>query len=154
MPLRVPHIFLLKKEKHMTNTRRITTNNPYGYNPLSIFEEFFKFDNAVTTNGYPPYNIVKTSSETFQIELAVAGFNKDQLQVEVDGNKLRVSSSKGDEQSGEYIHRGIASRSFNLSYQIGSYVIVNSVQLENGILTVYLIRNLPEKVKPQKLVIE
>lgn len=134
------------------NARRIT-NNPMWTtmvpsNPLAWFEEVLSVPTSAP--NYPPYNIVKTDNETYNIQLAVAGFNEDELEVELNGNKLTVTGNSEKKEEGTYLHRGIASRSFQQTYKVANGVEVVYVELEDGILTVNLKHELPEKFKPKK----
>lgn len=102
--------------------------------------------------GYPPYNIEVIGEDEYRISLAVAGFTDDELDVEVKKNVLRVSGAKGSE-SGEhhYLHRGIANRSFERTYQLADYVRVDSAELKNGLLHIELVREIPEAMKARRI---
>lgn len=112
-------------------------------------------DNAMRLDaapGYPPFNIERTSENAFRIELAVAGFSQDDLNIEFKENTLIVSGQKkpADEQR-QYLHRGIAERNFERRFGLADHVRVSEARLENGLLTIDLVRELPEALKPRKI---
>lgn len=130
------------------------------------FEKFFVgFDdhinhlnelaNAVTRNstGYPPYNITKTGELTYAIELAVAGFDERDIEIEYAENKLTVKGSIQPETEAEYVHRGIANRDFNRTFALNDEVEVKDANLKNGLLTIALERIIPDHKKPKKIAI-
>lgn len=102
--------------------------------------------------SYPPYNIVKHDSENFSIELSVAGFTKDDLKITKEKEILTVEGKKDDQAEGmSYIHRGLASRSFKRSFTLADDIKVASSELLDGILFIYLEREIPEEDKPQSI---
>ena len=105
-----------------------------------------------TTLGYPPYNIETTDDHAYRITLAVAGFSPDELQVETRENTL-VVAGKHMETNGArgYLHRGIAGRSFRRSFQLADHMKVTGADLENGLLSIDLIRELPEEMRPRRI---
>jgi len=123
---------------------------------LDNFPESFQRN----TSGYPPHNIIKTSEEEYTIELAVAGFSKDQLVVEVKEDMLTVSGNNstdselmGDKIAAEedYIHRGIANRSFTKRFKLAESVKVINGDLQNGMLKIFLKHIIPEEKKARKI---
>ena len=106
----------------------------------------------VESGGYPPYNIEVCGDDEYRITMAVAGFTDADLEIEVKENVLRVSGAKQDEQdNGRYLHRGIANRSFERSFQLADYVRVDSAALKDGMLNIELVREIPEAVKPRRI---
>ncbi len=104
--------------------------------------------------GFPPYNIEKTGENAFRITLAVAGFNPDELKVEMKEQTLTISGEKAAEKDEKtYLHRGIAARSFERRYQLADHVDVVGADYKNGLLHVDLVRNIPEKMKPRTIAI-
>lgn len=102
--------------------------------------------------GYPPFNIEQTGEDAFRIELAVAGFSDEDLSIEYKQNSLIVSGArKAPETPRNYLHRGIAERSFERRFGLADHVRVSGARLENGLLTVDLVRELPEVLKPRKI---
>ena len=106
-------------------------------------------------NGYPPYNIELTDEDNYRITLAVAGFTEAELDVQLNENKLTVSGSKteGSAEKTEFLHRGIANRNFERSFQLAEYVRVEGAKMENGLLHIELVREIPERMKPRTIAI-
>lgn len=112
-----------------------------------------RLDNS---QGYPPYNIEKIGDNEFRIELAVAGFGEDNLDIETKEGLLTVAGKAGSNDDGEareFLHRGIAERSFIRRFQLADHVIVKGADLQNGLLRIQLERQLPEAMKPRKIAI-
>lgn len=102
--------------------------------------------------GYPPFNIERTSDDSFRIELAVSGFGQEDLSVDFKENTLTVTGAKGaagDQR--QFLHRGIAERNFERRFSLADHVRVTEARLENGLLTIDLVRELPEALKPRKI---
>ena len=120
-----------------------------------LFNEFENIHTAVNSQGYPPYNISKSldDDEVYVITLAVAGFKKSEIEIELkEGNLLIHGNVEKKEESGiEYLHKGIAERDFFRSFKLAEYVEVKSAKLEDGLLKVELFRNVPDALKPQKI---
>ena len=120
-----------------------------------LFNEFENIHTAVNSQGYPPYNISKSldDDEVYVITLAVAGFKKSEIDIELkEGNLLIHGNVEKKEESGiEYLHKGIAERDFFRSFKLAEYVEVKSAKLEDGLLKVELFRNVPDALKPQKI---
>jgi molecular chaperone IbpA len=104
---------------------------------------------------YPPYNIEKTSDDTYRISVAVAGFSEEDLSVEVKEGALLISARKSDEgEDRTYLHRGIATRAFERRFQLADHVVVTGASAENGMLHVDLKREVPEALKPRRIEIQ
>ena len=105
--------------------------------------------------GYPPYNIETTGENAYRIEIAVAGFSPDELNIEVKENLLTVSGKKtaNDDAATQktYLHRGLAERDFERRFQLADYVVVTDANLSNGLLSISLKRELPEALKPRRI---
>ena len=113
-----------------------------------------RFANSVQTN-YPPYNVLKHDDNTFEIEVAVAGFDKEDITIEVDQNQLTIRGQRlKDEDASKYLHRGLAARDFERSFTLADHIIVGDAELTNGILRVKLTRELPEALKPRLIAIK
>ena len=106
-------------------------------------------------NGWPPYNIETTGENAYRIEIAVAGFKPDELTLEVKENLLTVTGKKAanDDAAPQktYLHRGLAERDFERRFQLADYVIVTDANLDNGLLSISLKRELPEALKPRRI---
>ena len=107
------------------------------------------------SNGYPPYNIETTGENAYRIEIAVAGFAPDELNIEVKENLLTVTGRKTANDDAEaqktYLHRGLAERDFERRFQLADYVVVTEANLVNGLLSISLKRELPEALKPRRI---
>lgn len=102
--------------------------------------------------SYPPYNIELVDENAYKIVMAVAGFQQDELEIETEHQALRVTGHKAKkEQETTYLHRGIATRDFEHKFQLADHVKVTGAQLENGLLTIALVREIPEALKPRKI---
>lgn len=104
--------------------------------------------------GYPPYNIERVDENAFAIEVAVAGFTEDELEIETKEGLLTIAGKKSEpEDSGEkeYLHRGIAQRGFIRRFQLADHVLVTGARLDHGVLRIDLLRELPEAKKPRKI---
>ena len=113
------------------------------------------FDRVLTsdtqTSSYPPYNIEKIDEDAYRISVAVAGFSEADLNVEVRENSLIISAGKTDEKQKNYLHRGIATRSFERRFQLADHVHVNGANHSDGMLHIDLKREVPEALKPRKI---
>lgn len=105
--------------------------------------------------SYPPYNIVKHGDDKYSITVAVAGFGEDELDVKVQEGQLTVSSKpeKAEKEGVSYLHRGIARRAFELRFSLADYIEVAGASIDNGMLTIDLVRNVPEAMKPRTIAI-
>lgn len=102
-------------------------------------------------DNYPPYNIEKTGDDTYRITLAVAGFAPDELSITSQPNLLVVSGKKAEGQGGSYLHQGIAGRAFERRFSLAEHVKVTAAHLENGLLIIELVREVPEQMKPRRI---
>ena len=108
----------------------------------------------VTTKTYPPYNIETITADTYRISMAVAGFDDTDLDVITTEDKLTIKGDIGSQPNKNYLHRGIARRSFERNFSLADYVNVLDAHIENGLLHVDLIRKIPESKKPRKIKIK
>jgi molecular chaperone IbpA len=101
---------------------------------------------------YPPYNIERRGENQYRISMAVAGFTRDELQVDVKESTLSIrGEKKAEDKSAEYLHRGIAQRGFERRFQLADHVEVTGADLVDGLLHIDLVRNLPESMKPRTI---
>ena len=105
----------------------------------------------VQTSSYPPYNIEKIDKDAYLISVAVAGFSEADLSVEVKENSLVISAGTADEEKKNYLHRGIASRSFKQQFQLADHVQVTGANHSDGMLHIELKREVPEALKPRQI---
>ena len=110
---------------------------------------------AKNNDGYPPYNIERTGENDYRIEIAVAGFKPEELNVEVKENLLTVTGRKAaNDDAKQYLHRGLAERNFERKFQLTDYLVVVDADLSNGLLSIELKRELPEALKPRTVEIK
>jgi HSP20 family molecular chaperone IbpA len=114
------------------------------------------FNTQAQTSNYPPHNIVKYSDDTYAIEVAVAGFTKDEITVEVDQDQLTVRGTMNRPNKGdiEYLHRGLAARDFEQTYTLAEYMIVRGAKVDNGMLQIDIQRVVPDALKPRQIEIQ
>ena len=106
--------------------------------------------------GYPPYNIEKTGEDAYRISLAVAGFGEDDLNIEVKDQGLTVTAKKreaAENKQPTFLYRGIAERGFERRFQLADHMKVTGAKLENGLLHIDLVREIPEALKPRTIAI-
>lgn len=105
-----------------------------------------------TVDGYPPFDIEQESEDRYRITLAVAGFRPEDIEIVAQSNQLTVSGRKPDEQNDRrYVHRGIATRTFERRFQLADFVIVQEARFDNGLLHISLKREVPEAMKPRRI---
>jgi molecular chaperone IbpA len=106
--------------------------------------------------GYPPYNIESRGENNYRITMAVAGFSESELNISTENNQLTVSGEKTEEEAenGNFLYRGIATRSFERRFNLADHVKVIGAALDNGLLHIELERELPEAIKPKKIEIQ
>ena len=116
---------------------------------------FSMLDGFDAAPGYPPYNIERTGENNYRISVAVAGFGESELTIEAKENTLTIKGEKQvkEEKSGEVLYQGIAARAFERVFQLADYVQVKGATLENGLLHVDLVREIPEAKKPRQIAI-
>lgn len=105
--------------------------------------------------AYPPYNIERTGEDSYRITMAVAGFSQEDLSIEAKQNSLTITAERSEEEQSEneVLFRGIAARSFERRFQLADHVEVKDASLENGLLHIDLVREIPEAMKPRKIAI-
>jgi len=127
------------------------------YMPYTIgFDSFFDTLDSITgtdVKGYPHYNIKKLDDNKWSIELALAGFSKDDIEIEVKDNVMTINGELKEENN-EYVYKGISSRKFSKSFTLAEFTECESAKMENGILSIILEKNIPEDKKPQKVKIK
>lgn len=107
---------------------------------------------SATADSFPPYNIEKTGEDAYRITLAVAGFGAQDLNMEVrDGQLVIVGKGDSEDKGAEYLHRGIARRAFERRFQLADHVEVKGADLQDGLLVVDLVREIPEAMKPRQI---
>lgn len=142
----------------MNTTRRITTNS-LPNDPMFVgFDKMFDRMNTMNTlsgqTKYPPYNLIKSGENSYIIELAVAGFDEEDFDIELCDGILTIKAEIGDsDTSTEYLHKGIAARSFERKFTLADTIVVDGASLNQGMLTISLLNVIPDEKKPKKILI-
>jgi molecular chaperone IbpA len=147
----LPHPCCFKEDMAMA-----TTND---YAPLyrssvgfdRVFNLLENAQPARSISDWPPYDIVKTGEDSYRISIAVAGFAQDDLDITFQSNLLTVTGKKQEASADGYLHRGIAGRPFEHRFELADHVRVNGADLSNGLLLIDLVREIPEALKPRKI---
>lgn len=135
---------------------------PFDFAPLyrstvgfdRLFHMLDTLGTAGEEGGYPPYNIERLGENSYRITMAVAGFARDEINIEVKETALSVKGEKKPvEGEREFLHRGIAQRGFERRFQLADFVEVTGADLKDGLLHVDLVRNIPERMKPRTIAI-
>ena len=128
---------------------------PYAVGYDRIFDHLSRYvDNNATSTGFPPYNIRKEGDYNYTIEMALAGFGKKDIEVEVVEGTLSVRSMKENDEDDSTVYRGISRRRFDRKFTVADDVVVNGASLENGMLTINLERVVPEEKKPRLITVK
>ena len=123
---------------------------PYAVGFDRIFDQLNNYaQHNATSTGFPPYNIRKGGEYTFVIEMALAGFSKNDIEVEIAEGLLTIRSIKENDENDTDIYRGISYRKFNRKFTLADDIVVNDASLENGMLNITLERIVPEERKPK-----
>ena len=122
---------------------------------------FDRLFDLLETNGrsaadnYPPFNLERVAEDRYRITLAVAGFSRDEIEITAQQNLLLVAGKKGETQdNAQFLHMGIATRSFERRFELADYVFVQDARLNDGLLVIELVREVPEAVKPKSIAIK
>ena len=130
---------------------------PYRRSTVGFDRLFDLLENHNRTNAsdnYPPFNIERRGEDAYRITLAVAGFKPDDLDLTAQQNLLIVQGRKGEEASeGEFLHVGIAQRGFERRFELADFVRISDANLEDGMLTIDLVREVPDAMKPRKIAV-
>ena len=136
----------------MMNTIDFTPlyRNSIGFDRLEALLNNALRSDSVTT-AYPPYDIEMLEEDHYAISLAVAGFEQNELDINVEKGVLSVSGKKGEDKERNFLYQGIANRSFERKFNLADYVEVSGAELKNGLLTIKLVKEIPEAMKPRKI---
>lgn len=121
----------------------------------NMFDELMRVTSQQTNSNYPPHNVIKTGENTVTIEVAVAGFAEGEIDINMEKRVLSIAGARqtDEDDTHEYLHRGISSRDFRHAFTLADHVEVKSATIRNGILSVYLEREVPEEAKPKSIAI-
>ena len=129
---------------------------PYRRTTVGFDRLFDLLERQARANGgdnYPPFNIERRGEDAYRITLAVAGFKPADIDITAQQNLLTVKGNRADPQDREYLHVGIANRGFERRFELADYVRVEAADLADGLLTIDLVREVPEAMKPKKVLI-
>jgi molecular chaperone IbpA len=115
------------------------------------FDRLFELLDSSTTADWPPYDIEKLGEDQYRISMAVAGFTSDEIQITQQESDLLVTGKKARSSDHEFLHRGLANRGFKQTFSLADHVKVTNAGLENGLLVIDLVRELPEQLKPRRI---
>lgn len=133
--------------------------SPFYRSSIGFDQLFSVLDSASRVDrgqsSYPPYNIEATGEDKYRLTMALAGFSEQDLSIQLEQNTLTISGKQENiSESKNYLHRGIATRNFERQFQLADHVKVADASLENGLLHVELVREIPEAMKPRKIEIQ
>ena len=127
---------------------------PYRRSTVGFDRLFDLLENSSLGQGsenYPPFDLIKVDENHYRINLAVAGFSRDEIDITAQQNQLIVSGKRGDEDGIDYVHRGIANRQFERKFGLADFIKVAEADLKDGLLSVELVREIPEAMRPRKI---
>jgi molecular chaperone IbpA len=130
----------------------IPSIHKFGIGFDNMFDELMRINSQQSLN-YPPYNIVKNTEDSFDIEVAVSGFSEGEIEVNLDNRVLTVKGQKKEDLVAEYLHKGISTRDFVREFTLAEHVEVINASQKDGILTINLERIVPEEKKPKAIAI-
>lgn len=139
----------------MTTTVNTRSSLDKLFDPLFIgFDRFFDNYSSVSTNSYPPYNVIKVDDSNYLIEVAVAGFGKNDIEITEQDGVLKIEGSHvEDHPEAKYLHRGVAARKFTRMFNLHDDVKVKGADIHKGLLQIKLERIVPEEKKPKRIAI-
>ena len=127
---------------------------PFRRSTVGFDRLFEMLENGGVPGGmesYPPFNLEQDGEDRYRITLAVAGFAQDEIDIVAQQNLLTVSGRKREEDGRSYVHHGIATRSFERRFALGDYVQVKNAELKDGLLSIELMREIPDEMKPRRI---
>lgn len=127
---------------------------PYRRSTIGFDRLFDLLENSAlgqASESYPPFDLIKLDENHYRINLAVAGFSRDEIDITAQQNQLIVSGKKKDDEKVEFIHRGIANRQFERRFGLADFIKVSDADMKDGLLSIDLIREIPEAMRPRKI---
>ena len=139
-----------------TNWNDFVSAFPQIESRLIGFDRVFDAVQRVNTSeaNFPPYNIKKIDDENYEIQIALAGFSKSELDITVEDGNLIVKGEQAETSKSEYLHKGIAERNFTRTWSLAESVKVSGSELKDGVLTINLVNKIPDELKPQSIKIK
>jgi molecular chaperone IbpA len=128
--------------------------SPFRRSSVGFDRLFDMLENSATggnTENYPPFDLIKVDENRYRIEIAVAGFKRDEIEIVAHQNSLLIRGQKSEESGNDYVHRGIATRSFERRFALADHIQVTGADLSDGMLSLELVREIPEAMKPRKI---
>ena len=127
--------------------------SPFARNAIGFDTLFDRLNDRSQENNetYPPYDIVRKGEDTFQINLALAGFAPEDITITSEASQLLVAGRKPENEKTEYLYQGISARAFERRFNLADYIEVENASFENGLLHVNLVRRVPERMKPRRI---
>lgn len=129
---------------------------PFRRSTIGFDRLFDLLENSAIGQGaenYPPFDLIKLDENHYRINLAVAGFTRDEIEITAQQNQLIVTGQKSDDDKVDYIHRGIANRHFERRFGLADFIKVTDADMKDGMLSVDLVREIPEAMRPRKIAI-
>ncbi|MBP2234498.1 molecular chaperone IbpA [Sinorhizobium kostiense] len=134
----------------------------FDFSPLSrssvgfdhLFDLLDSASRMAQTDNWPPYDIMRVGDNEYRIAMSVAGFAPEEITITHEQQLLTITGEKAGDEEAEYLYRGIAARNFERRFQLAAYVTVTGAKLVNGLLTIDLVRELPEQMKPRRIEIK
>lgn len=127
---------------------------PFRRSTIGFDQLFDLLENSASGQGsenYPPFDLIQIDDNRYRISLAVAGFSTDEIDITAQQNQLVVTGRKSDDNGSNFIHRGIATRSFERRFGLADHIKVTDAELKDGLLAIELVREIPEAMKPRKI---
>lgn len=127
---------------------------PYRRSTIGFDRLFDLLETSAAGNGgenYPPFDLIRVDDNSYRIDLAVAGFKREEIDITAQQNQLVVTGKKADDNGNDYVHRGIATRSFERRFGLADHIQVTGADLRDGLLSIALVREIPEAMKPKKI---
>lgn len=143
----------------MTTSTTTYTLNSWPSNKSSVWNDLFMigfdklWNNTVTNTGFPYYNVAKISEDEFQVEIALAGFAAENVEIQEHKSSLIITGNRHDAEEKDYLYKGISNRAFTRTFALAEHVHVDDARMENGMLMITLRRDVPDEDKPKTIAI-
>jgi molecular chaperone IbpA len=138
----------------MVSTAMDLFKDPFFIGINRELDRFNRVYGAATKQTYPPYDLIQIDDDDYLLKMAVAGFGKDDIDITVNNGTLTISGEIVDDESYDYLHKGIAARKFTRTFALGEYMEVVSAEMKDGLLHVAVKREIPEEKRPKQITIK